>query len=326
MQDFLKLKEIDIKEIQKVTKITPTKLKIILEKDFQNIDRSRAVGFIRIIEREFKLNLSDWLEEYNRFYNFEIKKTNKNEIQTPEIKGQEIKLEEIKLDAEKKKLNSLDEDNKKSQSYKKNKEQIEIQQIKVTQTHNKYNYEPKNKNKILVSNTSKGNNKIKIVGIIAILILLSIIIGITYFVSNLEVQQNEKLTIETQNNTQVQMEESTLHEEKPIEEIIIDKNVEPKVPEIEHHNILIKPNSELWFGYVDLSNFKKNQVQISSPYSLDTTSNIAFFFGHGDFSIEIDGVISNFNIATPVRFIFDGKEFKKITLKDFKTITNGASW
>lgn len=62
------LKKIGVKEINKTTKISVNKIEDILEKRFSNIQRVRVVGFLKILEREYKVDLSHWLKEYDESF------------------------------------------------------------------------------------------------------------------------------------------------------------------------------------------------------------------------------------------------------------------
>ena len=67
MADFEKLKQMDIEEIHRKTRITLVRLHDILDKKFDNIDPTRAHGFIKILERELQLDLSEWVKEYDEY-------------------------------------------------------------------------------------------------------------------------------------------------------------------------------------------------------------------------------------------------------------------
>ena len=53
-----------IEEINKRTKISPISLRYIKNKEFSKLPRVKFIGFIRIIENEFKVDLSDLIKEY----------------------------------------------------------------------------------------------------------------------------------------------------------------------------------------------------------------------------------------------------------------------
>ncbi len=54
-----------IEEISKKTKISPISLRFIKNKEFEKIPRVKFIGFIRLIEREYGIDLSELIEEYN---------------------------------------------------------------------------------------------------------------------------------------------------------------------------------------------------------------------------------------------------------------------
>lgn len=68
MEDVIsELKKIGIKNVSIKTLITEKNVKAIIDKDFKSLQRTKANGFIRIIEREFKVDLSEWQKEYEEY-------------------------------------------------------------------------------------------------------------------------------------------------------------------------------------------------------------------------------------------------------------------
>ncbi|MFC3867149.1 hypothetical protein [Helicobacter equorum] len=63
------LKGIGIKEINKTTRLATNKIDDILQKRFDKIEDVRAKGFVSMLEREYGLDLSDWLKEYALYHN-----------------------------------------------------------------------------------------------------------------------------------------------------------------------------------------------------------------------------------------------------------------
>lgn len=63
-----KLKSIGAEKIREATRLDLGKIEDILEKRFEKIAPARAKGFIQMLEKEFSLDLSSWLEEYNQFH------------------------------------------------------------------------------------------------------------------------------------------------------------------------------------------------------------------------------------------------------------------
>ncbi|WP_120904951.1 sialidase [Helicobacter pylori] len=60
------LREIGIQEIYKATKIASKNIHSILEKRYESLSRVHARGFIQILEREYKLDLSAWMKEFDK--------------------------------------------------------------------------------------------------------------------------------------------------------------------------------------------------------------------------------------------------------------------
>ncbi len=64
-----------IEEINKKTRISPISLRFIKNKEFEKIPRVKFLGFVSIIEKEFHIDLSELIEEYNKATYF-IKENN----------------------------------------------------------------------------------------------------------------------------------------------------------------------------------------------------------------------------------------------------------
>ncbi len=60
------LREIGTQEIYKATKIASKNINYILEKRYESLSRVHARGFIQILEREYKMDLSAWMKEFDK--------------------------------------------------------------------------------------------------------------------------------------------------------------------------------------------------------------------------------------------------------------------
>ncbi|WP_120819273.1 sialidase [Helicobacter pylori] len=60
------LKEVGVAEICKATKIASKNIHSILEKRYESLSRVHARGFIQILEREYKMDLSTWMKEFDK--------------------------------------------------------------------------------------------------------------------------------------------------------------------------------------------------------------------------------------------------------------------
>ncbi|GAA8970083.1 hypothetical protein VN0041_10990 [Helicobacter pylori] len=60
------LREIGVAEICKATKIASKNIRSILEKRYESLSKVHARGFIQILEREYKIDLSAWMKEFDK--------------------------------------------------------------------------------------------------------------------------------------------------------------------------------------------------------------------------------------------------------------------
>jgi len=73
-----------LEEISKKTKISPISLRFIKNKEYDKIPRVKFIGFINILQREFKTDLSHLIEEYDLYAPSKPEKTEK--ITPPTVK------------------------------------------------------------------------------------------------------------------------------------------------------------------------------------------------------------------------------------------------
>ncbi|WQZ69790.1 sialidase [Helicobacter pylori] len=64
------LKEVGVAEICKATRIASKNIHSILEKRYESLSRVHARGFIQILEREYKIDLSAWIKEFDKACTF----------------------------------------------------------------------------------------------------------------------------------------------------------------------------------------------------------------------------------------------------------------
>ncbi|WQW74212.1 sialidase [Helicobacter pylori] len=91
------LREIGVAEICKATKIASKNINYILEKRYESLSRVHARGFIQILEREYKIDLSAWVKEFDKVCVF---KEGVGEEQKQETNPEETakKLLKVELD------------------------------------------------------------------------------------------------------------------------------------------------------------------------------------------------------------------------------------
>ncbi|WP_104744685.1 sialidase [Helicobacter acinonychis] len=89
------LREIGVQEICKATKIASKNIHSILEKRYESLSRVHAKGFIQILEREYKLDLSAWMKEFDKVCVF---KESVSEEQDKETNPEETTKNPLKVE------------------------------------------------------------------------------------------------------------------------------------------------------------------------------------------------------------------------------------
>lgn len=85
------LRKIGVEKIKEDTHLDTIKITDILEKRFDRLDYVRARGFINILEKEYHLDLSDWLAEYHLAYpQVDNEEQEKREIYSNEVRQKKI--------------------------------------------------------------------------------------------------------------------------------------------------------------------------------------------------------------------------------------------
>ncbi|MGL2912690.1 sialidase [Helicobacter pylori] len=89
------LKEVGVAEICKATRIASKNIHSILEKRYESLSRVHARGFIQILEREYKIDLSAWMKEFDKVCVF---KEGVSEEQNQETDPEETAKKPLKVE------------------------------------------------------------------------------------------------------------------------------------------------------------------------------------------------------------------------------------
>ncbi|EQD95723.1 sialidase [Helicobacter pylori PZ5080] len=89
------LKEVGVAEICKATRIVSKNIHSILEKRYESLSRVHARGFIQILEREYKIDLSAWMKEFDKVCVF---KEGVGEEQNQETSPEETAKKPLKVE------------------------------------------------------------------------------------------------------------------------------------------------------------------------------------------------------------------------------------
>ncbi|OBV29562.1 hypothetical protein BKN38_02910 [Helicobacter sp. CLO-3] len=108
-ENLEKLRKIGVKEIAHQTRISTARIQDILDGNFEHTQRVHLVGFLQILEREYKLDLSGVLKA------FEAQQKSKNK--KPEVKAEKsVQVQDLSLDTQKRRYDAIDERKKQASS------------------------------------------------------------------------------------------------------------------------------------------------------------------------------------------------------------------
>jgi len=166
--------------------------------------------------------------------------------------------------------------------------------------------------------------------LVYIVLLFFVFIVVSYFSLNISDSSDTKVdntSIEnaTSNIDTIQvMEESNLGVDVN-SNIEVNNTFEDKSIAIVK-TLVIKPDADVWLGYIDLKTHKKYQTIISDELILDANKTWLLTFGHGYFSININGVKQSYSDKKTVRFLYKDSNMTKINYTEFKKLNKGVGW
>jgi len=311
MDDIKKLEEIGLKEISEKTHIGLKSLEYIVNSEFEKLNRITAIGFIKIISREYNLDFSDWLEEAEEFW-----KSNRDYNSSPKIfiaeesKGYSkfilytlflIILLAILYGAYvflNKKLNFFENPLiKKDTNYtyedtpvvNKAKEALAKNNISIEEENETLNTIVAQNNQTAIKNEIENNNS----------------------------NETNDIALSKENSVEVPKEADKT--------LTIDKNI-TKTPALKESTAFILPDSKLWVGIIYLDNNKRKSFLGKEKLELNTSRDQLITTGHGYFNMEFNGVVKKFSSKNPVKLLIRDGNFSIISNDKFKELNRGSLW
>jgi hypothetical protein len=297
------LEEIGLQKVSQDTHIEQKYLKYMINKDFDKLNRINTLGFIKILSREYNVDLSEWVGEFEEYWA-------QNRL-NPE---------------EDDKLFIVASSNEKSRKFfisfvliiflaiagisytlftKQN--IINVQESVV-----QYDKTP------LVQETQEEMQK--------------------YEEENETKFEQEPAVIDTNSTEQILFNDenaSTMQDSKEITKIkdentttveTLTPNPTEKKSESFTNQALIIPKMKLWVGVIYLDNFKRRSYLGEGNFSINLSRDQIITTGHGEFALKDDIKDLNFTRQSPVRFEVKDGRIKEIPWSRFKELNKGKNW
>ncbi|WQY00232.1 sialidase [Helicobacter pylori] len=261
------LREVGVAEICKATKIASKNIYSILEKRYESLSRVHARGFIQILEREYKIDLSAWMKEFDKACTF---KEGVSEEQDQETDPEEKTKNPLKVEID----YSINQANtslsKKSSKWKPFVLVLGVVVIilAVVIIQNSSSLKEERGQKSAIKSGTKKN----------------------YFNKANPTEENKP-------------EPTPKLEEKPTEQ---DKQEKEAIKE-DPNTIYIIPKKDIWVEVVDLDEKKNSfQKVFKKNYSLETKNHrLLLRFGHGHLSLKNNHQEQEYNDGKTKRFLYE---------------------
>ena len=309
--DLDKLKSMDLIEIAHTTRIDAQNLEYIINKDFEKLANFNVRGYIKILEREFGLDLSDWLSE------FESAKASfapVNKAKVEQVYGQRVSPNKsgsgwlLWLLAMVLIIGAIFYFGL-YKSFGEFLGSLLWEQNKTT-----YSDAP------IVNNTQKKLENI----------------GIDVVSHN---ATDEKFALKSDANAAAAVDENlsslnaldrSIRIERAsakTEENSTDENVTQSVP-APSKDIVLNPRGKMWIGIIDLKSGKKREMVINAPYVVASQGDeeLLISTGHGMFELgKADGNVTFSERNTQKFHVKDGN-ITKISADEFLRLNKGKKW
>jgi len=305
MQTYKKIQDLNLKEVATKTQIELCFLEALVKKDFAYLHRFNVRGFLKILVREYDLDFTEFLEEYEEYLS-------QNQL------GSENKtMNTIKLDAYTPKSSNFlptfvviflvllvfvlfyyfddikalfqDKDNNSSTAV------VEI--IGQAQSNLKILNEPVI-TKEIEENNSTQNQQIRTLD------------------DNSSKEFSQNLQNTEENNKSLNLELSK-NDEKI--ENVVQKTLAPKA--------ILKSSIKVWIGVIELKTYKKTSFVKEGEFELDLTKDSLVLTGAAELELTNElGETQKFGAGNSKRFLIKEGKISPITLGEFLKLNKGKEW
>lgn len=300
-ENLEKFRKIGVKEIAKQTRISTSRIQDILDKQFEHTQRVHLVGFLQILEREYKLDLSGVLKAYDDQHNTTT-------IEEPTEKS--VQVQDLSLDTQKQRYDAIDE--RKKQANSKQKFYLTLVSVAIVifayliyqNIASKYKSQPSPQEITQESDVQSNEQDLT--------------------------QATDDTTLEsTQENTSSDEPQSSQDEGTSDSTQTPQGTQEPDSSHLEStqapsNAMVLNADMDLWFDIVDLdTNRRKYQGVTSDTYSIKTDNHRWLLaFGHSNFTLTMNGEPFAFPKSNyPLYFIYEPDNgFRKIDPQTYKRL------
>ena len=323
MDDIDFFDKMDLKEVAKKTLIDIKDLEYLKNEDFGKLSKAKGIGFIKILEREYKIDLSDKKEKFLEYLKEYDKDTAKEFFIAPPkppvkifhkivawtlflfigagvlyilylnsgyyTSSSQAALGENRVIKEAQDISG-----------------IEVNETNITEKSTVENIQPESN--IMEANTSNVATTLQENNVT--------MVDKNYTVAN-EQEKNITIKIVQSNTNFLQPQGENLSSNINFIENNITNN---------KNTLIIEPKNRIWVGIVDLGTYKKSSYIKDTNITIDKNSSYIVTTGHGHFKVYYRGKMTDFNTVNPVRLLVQDGNVTQIDKKEFIKLNRGKYW
>lgn len=308
MDSIKVLEEIGLYKVSQDTHIEQKYLRYMVDGDFDKLNRINTLGFVKILSREYNLDLSDWVEVFEDYWiqnRLNLEEDDKLFIVVDSGAGKAKKrfvffVVILFLIIAGIGYSVFTKEN----SYSNN-------STYITSTFSETPVVKETQEEISKLQEEQEANTVQQI---------------------VEPKQEEILDVAPQEDINVTQEAvveessaSISSDEQNVsngEEVLVTQTVS----EVFDNQAVITPKTKLWVGVIYLDNFKRRSYLGEGNFSIDLSRDQIITTGHGSFKLEIEGESMEFSRQSPIRFQVENREVKEISWSRFKELNRGNPW
>ncbi len=296
--EISKLKEYNLEEISKTTKIPLEYLESMLKNDYAKLMNVNVKAYTKIISREYGIDTSGFLSNFESF----VANTNENQTEkvkvNPRLHGYCAKEKSnstlwlilmLILMAlgiwGSKMLQNIDFSHLVPDNITIHDEDAQTNEAKAT------NEEQEDEESDLIINDISQTDQN-------------------------QTDQNQTNQPQT-NEANATSEPAQTNEQSQIEQSLAEQS-----PKIAHFT----PTKSIWIGIKNLDDMQKRSFNAKQPFDINLTGNMLLVTGHGRLSLSYDDKNKTYNQKDTLRFHITNGEIKKLNFKEFIKLNKGPLW
>ncbi|MDR0666929.1 MAG: hypothetical protein LBF71_05925 [Campylobacteraceae bacterium] len=298
MDSIKALEKIGLREVSRRTYIELSYLKLMADKDFSKLHRIKTLGFVKIIKREYGIDMSDWVAEFEAY------------LQESEKKSKE-KKEETSLPVERwyKKLSLYINKQKKIYAV------IGILFLLIV-TAVFY----------ALLKTRTAHVEDAFLGAYQNIVIADADLQINGAENSTEnIVSDNQTADDTDKNVSVETNIAQSNQTADSSDVQTPAVSTPK--RTNKAAASISPNIEIWVGVIDLTTFHRSTYLQGWDIKLDTNKEQIVVTGHGDFRLKMEGEpIRYFNPQNMIYLYIKDGVITQINEEEFVRLNRGRNW